>query len=107
MKTPAKRAQPIAALESTLAPTQASLLARASDNRLTVDMVFSRLAAIVEAGEPADAISASKLFFDVTTGRAPKNATSLNVNLSGKGSDRFFGQNAAVFERPPAPKIEE
>jgi len=87
-----------------LAPIQAHMVRVAEAQGLTLDAALGRLGAIIQEGDPADALVGIRTFFDYTVGRPATTAKTLNLHASTK-SDRFF--DAQVFERPPAPRIEE
>jgi len=81
------------------------MLATAESAGLSLNDAFARLGMIIKEGEDdATALVAIRTLFDYTTGRAPSNARTLNMHVSGK-SDAFFDR--ATFEKPPAPRIEE
>ena len=104
---PARKAEHLLAVPSvgdSLAPTQARMLDVARTNGLSLDAAFARLARIVESDDNEVALQGIKALFDYTTGRAPSNARTLNMHVTGK-NDRFF--DAATFEKPPAIKIED
>lgn len=104
---PARKAEHLSAVPSvgdSLAPTQARMLDAARSAGLSLDDAFGRLGEIIKNGEPEVALQGIKALFDYTTGRAPSNARTLNMHVTGK-NDRFF--DAATFEKPPAIKIED
>lgn len=95
---------PVPSVGDSLAPTQARMLETARTNGLSLDAAFSRLAQIVASEDDEVALQGIKALFDYTTGRAPSNARTLNMHVTGK-NDRFF--DAATFEKPPAIRIED
>ena len=87
-----------------LAPIQDHLLKRATAQGCTLDAALGRLGAIIKEGEPADALVGIRTLFDYTVGRPATTAKTLNLHASTKG-DKFF--EAALFEKPPPPMIED